>query len=53
MIEIEILWDDLSPEKQRDIADQLQMDVADVPNQTNWDVFPIASVELEDDYADS
>lgn len=40
MITIEIYWDDLTPEKQREIMDLLG-------DNHNWDVFPMATLDIE------
>lgn len=42
MLTIEIYWDDLTPEKQQEILDV-------VGDNGNWDVFPIATVDIEED----
>ena len=46
MPEIRVCWDDLSLEKQRDIADVLEMEIDDVEKANNWDVFPITIISL-------
>lgn len=45
-INVEIFWNDLSPEKQRDIADLMEIDVEEVVKHTNWDVIPLATLPL-------
>lgn len=42
----EFFWDDLSQKCQQELRDFLGDD-DDVPN--NWDVFPIASLDIEDE----
>jgi hypothetical protein len=44
-MEIGICWKDLTPGKQREIAGVMGMDVDEVVGQTNWDVFPIATMQ--------
>lgn len=39
---IEIYWNDLTTEKQQEIMDELG-------DNGNWDVFPIATLEIETD----
>jgi hypothetical protein len=46
---INIYWNDLTPEKQRDIADSMEMAVADVARQTNWELMPMAVVGIGED----
>jgi hypothetical protein len=45
-MEINIYWTDLTPEKQRDIADLMEIDVEDVAGKTNWELIPIAIVGI-------
>lgn len=40
---IEIYWDDIVPEKQQEILEITNGDNA------NWDVFPIASIDIEEE----
>ena len=42
MIQIEIYWNDLTPEKQKEIIET-------IGDNNNWDVFPIATVDIEED----
>lgn len=39
---IEIYWQDLTKEKQAEI-------IAEFGDDNNWDVFPIATIEIEDE----
>ena len=41
MAKIEIYWDDLIPDKQKEILEQLG-------DNGNYDVFPIATIEFEE-----
>lgn len=41
-MKIEIYWGDLTPEKQSEILEQLG-------DNRNWDVFPLAELEIEED----
>ena len=41
MVKIEIYWDDLIPDKQKEILEQLG-------DNGNYDVFPIATIEFEE-----
>ena len=43
---IEIYWDDLTEEKQNEIRKMLNMDSDD---NGNWDIIPMASMEIERD----
>lgn len=45
-IEIEFFWDDLTEAKQEEIRERLHMDPDD---NGNWDVFPMATMEIEED----
>ena len=47
-MEINICWKDLTPNKQREIARVMGMDVEEVAGKTNWDVFPMATMETGD-----
>lgn len=49
MITIEIYWDDLSKAKQNEIREALKMDADD---NGNWDVFPIATMDFEEESED-
>ena len=42
MIQIEIYWNDLTPKKQKEIIET-------IGDNNNWDVFPIATVDIEED----
>lgn len=42
MIQIEIYWSDLTPNKQKEIIET-------IGDNNNWDVFPIATVDVEED----
>ena len=42
---INIYWDDLTKEKQRELLNLLG-------NNQNWDVFPIAEIEIEEEDAE-
>jgi hypothetical protein len=44
-MEINICWKDLTPSKQREIAGIMGLDVEEVAGKTNWDVFPMATME--------
>ena len=46
MISIDIFWDDLTKAKQDEIREELGMDSDD---NGNWDVFPIATLDFEED----
>ena len=46
MITIEFYWTDLTKEKQKEIRDILKMDPDD---NNNWDVFPIATLDIEEE----
>ena len=48
-MEINIYWNDLTPEKQRDIADLMGMPAVGVARQTNWELMPMAVVEIGED----
>ena len=41
MLQIEIYWDDLTPEKQKEILNLLG-------DNGNYDVFPIATIDIEE-----
>lgn len=41
---IEFFWDDLTPEKQRSIRDELEMSPG---SNGSWDVFPIAVADIK------
>lgn len=45
-MEINIYWTDLTPEKQRDIAELIEMDVEAVAKNTNWELIPMAVVGI-------
>ena len=45
MMTIEIYWDDLTKEKQRELLNLLG-------DNQNWDVFPIAEIEIEEEDAE-
>lgn len=45
MINIEFYWNDLTEVKQKEIREALKMDADD---NGNWDVFPMATMEIED-----
>ena len=47
-MEINISWKDLTPNKQREIAAVMGMDVEEVAGKTNWDAFPMAIIETGD-----
>lgn len=47
MITIEFYWDSLTKEKQNEIREALGMEPDD---NGNWDVIPIATLEVEEDY---
>ena len=49
MINIEIFWNDLTKEKQDEIREALNMDAND---NGNWDVFPIATLDVEEETND-
>ena len=49
MITIEIYWDDLTVGKQKEIREELNMESDD---NGNWDVFPIATLDFEDEWED-
>lgn len=42
MITIEVYWKDLTADKQKEIIEQLG-------DNHNWDVFPIATIEIEEE----
>ncbi len=44
-VKIEIYFDDLKPEAQKDFLEKLDT----TPEDENWDVFPIAVFEREED----
>lgn len=46
MITIEFYWDSLTKEKQNEIREALGMEPDD---NGNWDVFPMATLEIEED----
>lgn len=46
MITIEFYWDDLTQAKQEEIREALHMGPND---KENWDVFPIATMDIEED----
>ena len=48
MIRIEVYWDDLVESKKNEIREALGMEPDD---NGNWDVFPIATLYFENDYA--
>lgn len=48
-MEINIYWNDLTPEKQRDIADLMEIDVEDVARKTNWELIPMAIVGIDEE----
>ena len=45
MITIEFYWNDLTEKKQNEILETLHME----PGNHNWDVFPIATLDIEED----
>lgn len=45
MRQIEFYWQDLTEKKQKEILEKLNME----PNDHNWDVFPIATLDVEVD----
>ncbi len=46
MITIEVYWDDLTENKQNEIREALNMESDD---NGNWDVFPIATMDFEEE----
>ena len=44
---IEIMWDDLTDKAKEEIAVILNTTVKHLSEDTNWDVFPIAILEME------
>ena len=46
MTTIEIYFDDLSAEKQKELLEAVE---AEKPEDMNWDTFPVACVDLEED----
>ena len=48
-MEINIYWNDLTPEKQRDIADLMGMATVSQAIQTTWELMPMAVVEIGED----
>jgi hypothetical protein len=44
-MEIGICWQDLTANKQREIAGVMGLDVEKVAGKTNWDVSPLATME--------
>ena len=51
-MEINIYWNDMTPEKQRDIADLMEIDVEDVARKTNWELIPMAVVGIDEEKED-
>ncbi len=47
MITIEFYWNDLTEKKQNEIREALGMEPDD---NGNWDVFPIATLEVEEEF---
>ena len=45
MITIEIYWQDLTEEKQKEIQKLLKLDDGD---NNNWDFFPMATIDIAD-----
>lgn len=43
---IEIMWDDLTPDKQKEV---LEIIGEDNEKEMNWDVIPMAVIEVEED----
>jgi hypothetical protein len=43
------LLEDLTPNKQREIAAVMGLDVEEVAGQTNWEAFPMATMETGDE----
>jgi hypothetical protein len=44
-VEIEIYFDDLKPEAQKELLDKLRT----IPREENWDIVPIAIYVVEED----
>ena len=49
IMKINIYWNDLTPEKQRDIAELMGMAAADVAGKTNWELIPMAVVGISEE----
>lgn len=48
MIQIEIYWNDLTEEAKRGILELLEV-LGEEEESHNWDVFPIATIDIDDE----
>lgn len=49
MQHVDILWDDLSKKGQKKISEVIGIPIEEVVSETNWDIFPIATYDYDDD----
>ena len=49
MQHVEILWDDLSEKGQKKMSEAIKIPVEEVIPETNWDIYPLATYDYDDD----